>query len=600
MKREGIAILDFGGQYAHLIAKRLRGQSVYTEILSPTAPLADLHGAHGIVLSGGPASVTAHEAPAFNAALLDTGRPVLGICYGHQLLVQHFGGAVQPRVEREFGRATLAVRVPGRLLRGLDREETVWVSHGDSAEHLPPGFHALASTSTCQVAAMEDPHRKLFGVQFHPEVTHTPSGSRVLANFLEACRPPRTWSAEHYAQLKIEELRDHVGRRKVFLFVSGGVDSVVAYALLVRAIGSERVLGVLVDHGFLRHDEAPSVVRCLTGAGLPPILVRDEVAAFGAATASARDPETKRVAIGRAFLEVQRSVARDLDLNPREWLLGQGTLYPDTIESGGTAHADAIKTHHNRVEEIAELVEQGLVVEPLVELYKDEVRRIGHELGLPANIIERHPFPGPGLAVRMLCGDEAVPPVPKALTAKVVEMARQYGFEASVLPVRSVGVQGDARTYAAAAVLWGEALDWSSLEAASIALTNAIGGINRVVCAISPVAPVPFEPHPAALDAERIALAREADRIATEILAAAGDWREVWQMPVVLAPVSSQSYGETVILRPVGSDDAMTARFVGLEPDLVRETAERLRRLRLVSAVLYDITHKPPGTIEWE
>ena len=588
-----IAVLDFGGQYAHLIANRIRRLGVYAEILQSDTHPRKLRDVEGVVLSGGPASVYDPDAPPFHEEVLELGAPVLGICYGHQLMAHVLGGEVRPGGTREYGMARLEVIEEDEVLRGLGPTETVWMSHGDQVVRPPEGFRVLARTPDCPIAAMGDPRRHLYGLQFHPEVTHTPKGMEVLDNFLEVCGAARTWDMDRFLSRIEEEIKTVVGGRKVFLLVSGGVDSTVAFVLLTKALGGERVYGLHVDNAFLRKGEREAVERTLKAFG--KVRVVDASEEFLSAVEGVVDPEEKRRRIGDAFVRVMRREAEALGLDPEEWVLGQGTIYPDTIESGGTRNSALIKTHHNRVEAIRRLMEEGRVVEPLAQLYKDEVRKVGDRLGLPEELIWRHPFPGPGLAVRALCSDGRSFPVPEGLSEEVEGIARRFGLEAEVLPIRSVGVQGDFRTYAHPAVLRGEA-DWDLLERVSTAITNAVRGINRVVWALTPWRA--RKVRRATLTKERLDLLREADFRAHEVLRRRGLLREVWQMPVVLVPLGEE--GETVVLRPVCSQEAMTAQFAKLPPEAVREMAQAVFSLPGVDEVLYDVTHKPPGTIEWE
>ena len=400
-----IVVLDFGGQYAHLIANRIRRLRVHAEIRSPETAVADLQDADGLILSGGPASVYDPQAPAYNPEILAMGKPMLGLCYGHQLLCHRLGGQVEMGTTHEFGAAYLQVHKAEGVLGGLDARERVWMSHRDHVAALPPGFAVLGATEDCPVAAMGDAERKIYGLQFHPEVTHTVRGMDILDNFATLCGAERSWTMERYTEQTIERIQQQAKGRNVFLFVSGGVDSSVAFLLLNRALGAERVLGLHIDNGFMREGETALVERLMKGAGLHNLEVVDASTEFLAATEGIADPEEKRLRIGEEFIRVRDRALAALALDPDEWLLGQGTLYTDTIESGGTENAAVIKTHHNRVGVIDQLLAEGKVVEPLDQLYKDEARTLGETLGLPHHLVWRHPFPGPGLAVRVLCSE---------------------------------------------------------------------------------------------------------------------------------------------------------------------------------------------------
>ena len=594
-----IVVLDFGGQYAHLIANRIRRLRVHAEIRSPETAVADLQDADGLILSGGPASVYDPQAPAYNPSILAMDKPMLGLCYGHQLLCHRLGGQVERGATHEFGAAYLHIYKAEGVLAGLDVRERVWMSHRDHVAALPPGFAVLGATEGCPVAAMGDPERKIYGLQFHPEVTHTVRGMEILDNFAALCGAERDWTMERYTEQAIERIQEHAKGRNVFLFVSGGVDSSVAFLLLNRALGAERVLGLHIDNGFMRAGETALVERLMKGAGLHNLEVVDASADFLAATEGIADPEEKRRRIGEEFIRVRDRALAARALDPDEWLLGQGTLYTDTIESGGTENAAVIKTHHNRVGVIDQLLAEGKVVEPLDQLYKDEARTLGETLGLPHHLVWRHPFPGPGLAVRVLCSEGPSAEIAPETVAEAQKVAATFGLALDVLPLRSVGVQGDARTYAHPAVVSGQS-EWKTLEALSTELTNRFPSINRVIYLLGPT-PRPQQSLKAGyLTRDRLDLLRKADAISMEALERHGLMREVTQMPTVLLPLSSDGLQESVVLRPIATSDFMTARFCPLPLAFLDDVCERLLALAGIEAVFYDITHKPPGTVEWE
>ena len=599
-----IVVLDFGGQYAHLIANRIRRIRVHAEIRSPETAVADLQDADGLILSGGPASVYDPEAPAYNPEILAMGKPMLGLCYGHQLLCHRLGGQVEMGATHEFGAAYLHVDKAEGVLAGLDTRERVWMSHRDHVAALPPGFAVLGATEDCPVAAMGDEERKIYGLQFHPEVTHTVRGMDILDNFAALCGAERNWTMERYTEETIERLQEQAKGRNVFLFVSGGVDSSVAFLLLNRALGAERVLGLHIDNGFMREGETAMVERLMKGAGLDNLEVVDASAEFLAATEGIAEPEEKRRRIGEEFIRVRDRALAALALDPDEWLLGQGTLYTDTIESGGTENAAVIKTHHNRVGVIDQLLAEGKVVEPLDQLYKDEARTLGETLGLPHHLVWRHPFPGPGLAVRALCSDgpdaeNAGGDLAHETVAEAQKVAATFGLALDVLPLLSIGVQGDSRTYAHPAVVTGQR-EWKTLEALSTELTNNFPSINRVIYLLGPT-PRPQQNLKAGyLTRDRLDLLRRADAISMEALERHGLMEEVTQMPTVLLPLSSDGVQESVVLRPIATSDFMTADFCPLPQAFLDDVCERLLALAGIEAVFYDITHKPPGTVEWE
>jgi GMP synthase (glutamine-hydrolysing) len=514
-----VLVVDFGAQYAQLIARRVRECHVYSEIVPSTMPVSEMLAKRpkAIILSGGPASVYAPDAPAVPAGLFDAAVPVLGICYGHQLMVRELGGTVQHTGAAEYGGTALEVLRDGRLFDGFPSRFSVWMSHGDTSTEPPPGFTVTARTATTPAAAVEDHLRGFYGVQFHPEVMHTEHGLRILRRFLEAagCRP--TWTMMNIVEEQTERIREQIGGGRAIAGLSGGVDSAVAAALVQRAIG-DRLTCVFVDHGLLRKGEAEQVEQDFVAATGVSLRVVDASEAFLSALEGVTDPEVKRKIIGREFIRAFERAAREITAaagahgESTEFLV-QGTLYPDVVESGGGTGTANIKSHHN-VGGLPDDLKFRLV-EPLRWLFKDEVRRVGEELGLPTEIVWRQPFPGPGLGIRI------------------------------------------------------------------------IGEVT----------------------ASRLAILREADAIARTELTAAGLDSSVWQCPVVLlAEVRSvgvqgdgRTYGHPVVLRPVTSEDAMTADWARLPQEVLAQISTRItNEVPEVNRVILDITSKPPGTIEWE
>jgi GMP synthase (glutamine-hydrolysing) len=507
-----ILIVDLGTQYAQLIARRVREAAVYCEIAPPAHALAAARRLNlaGVILSGGPASVYAPDAPAVPRELLEMDVPVLGICYGMQWMSQTLGGHVQAADKREFGRTSLEINRPEGIFRGIDGRTVVWMSHGDQVERLPRGFEVYASSDTCPYAAAGDPRRGFFGVQFHPEVTHSVRGAEILANFLyEVCRVPGDWKPASIVEREIEKVRSITGEDgEVVLGLSGGVDSSVAALLVHKAIG-KRLHCIFVDNGLLRKGERDVVESTFREHFAMDLTVVDATERFLGSLRGVTDPEQKRKLIGRDFVDVFKHEAKRFS---RAHFLGQGTLYPDVIESvnvhgGNTA---VIKSHHN-VGGLPKDLNMGLV-EPLRELFKDEVRQIGRYLGLDDRIVARQPFPGPGLAVRIL-GE--VTPERCALLREAdhivtseIEAAglhkHLWQYFAVLLPVKSVGVMGDARTYENCCALRvvestdGMTADWALLDHTLLArisnrIINEVRGINRVVLDISSKPPATIE-----------------------------------------------------------------------------------------------------------
>ncbi len=605
-----IAILDFGSQYTHLITRRIRQLGVLACIYSPEVDVKELKNVQGIILSGGPQSVHDATAIKYNKDIFSPlhssksveGKlniPILGLCYGHQLISYHFNGQVKAGKIKEYGLATLQKVGDNILLKKFKGFEQVWMSHGDSVQRLPVGFKVIAKTKDCTVAGMANDDLKLYGLQFHPEVHHTQNGLKILENFLfQICHCQKNWSMEKYWKQLVQDIKKKVGDKNVFLLVSGGVDSLVCFALLKKILGKKRVFGLHIDNGFMRLNESEKVKKDLAKAGFNDLYVVNASEKFLKKEERIIEPEKKRKIIGKAFLDVKDDVMKKMKMDPKKWILAQGTIYPDTIESGATKNADKIKTHHNRVEQILKLMKLGDLIEPLADLYKDEVREIGKKLKLPASLINRHPFPGPGLAIRALCSDEeAISYKFKAISDKLKMMSKE--LDISVLPIKSVGVQGDNRTYKNPAVISGNA-SWKELDSLSIQITNQFSEINRVVCLPNQKVDLDqIQIKEAYLTKERLDLLRQVDDLVHREIKKNKLYKNIWQLPVILAPLSLGE-GESVILRPVESKEAMTVNFYQMPKKILNDLVQKILQIKEVDLVLYDITNKPPGTIEWE
>ncbi|NJD18748.1 MAG: glutamine-hydrolyzing GMP synthase, partial [Gemmatimonadetes bacterium] len=552
VRHDAIAGIDFGGQYAHRIATKIRRRGVLAEIRQPEDPIEAFLPYKGIIISGSPSLSSHGEDSAYTKAIYDLDIPILGFCFGHQEIAKRYGGEVV-HGGREWGKADLHVAGEHPLFAGLAAVEQVWMSHYDSVVSVGPTFRELGHSVTGdggdhRFAAIGSDALGRYGFQFHPEVDDTLHGDDMIANFvLGICGCTPSWSMDAFLDEEVEKVRARVGDESVFLLASGGVDSTVAAVLLGRALGPGRLHLLHIDNGLMRKDESAEVLRMFEELGLAEHLhFRDASDAFLTALEGVVEPEAKRRRIGDTFIQVFQEEAEKLGISGH--LLGQGTIYPDTIETGGTRRADTIKTHHNRVPIIEEMIARGRVVEPLAELYKVEVRELGERLGVPEDVLGRHPFPGPGLGVRALCSDgvadehgfETLAPAAGAL-------ASAFGLRSLPLPIRSVGVKADLRAYEHPVLLSGD-VPWDRLILAVSAITAKVPGVNRCVWNLGRGHPASARPVAATVTRARLDLLREADHIVMEALRKWGMYDQVWQCPTVLVPLAlGDGQGECVV-----------------------------------------------------
>ena len=637
MSRSKIVVLDFGSQYAHLIAKRFRMLGYYSEIALPSTDLSVFENCKGIVFSGGPSSVYDEKVPEFNSEILNLPIPILGLCYGHYIVQLGYNGKVGKAPVGEFGFATLnlnpAVKSP--LFEGIEPTQQVWMSHQDGVLEIGDGFEVVGSTKDCPFAATQNLAKKRFSIQCHCEVKDTPCGNQIFQNFANYCGMEKNWDQDTVLQVILENIKKEAEGKNVLLFLSGGVDSTITFALLNKALGQERVLGLHIDNGFMRKNESANVADAYHKFGFNNFIVEDASESFLKAIAGLTDPQKKRMAVGENFITVRNEVVAKQNLDESQWMLAQGTLYPDIIESGGTKNSNTIKTHHNRVQGIQDLIAKGLIIEPVKDLYKDEVRAIGKKLGLSAELVMRHPFPGPGLSINVLCNDgkeksqdaEELPLALKELEGIELNMFCENcsaNLKRSILPVRSVGVQGDFRTYRFPALLdFGPAKEkeWplgavaaekgirhfpgkrEKIEECSSTITNVSNYANRTVIKLYQKPGLKDDDlklQEGYCDRRRLDQLREVDNIVLTELHKSGWYDQIFQHLTIDLPYAATPETATFVLRPVISEDVMTARFAMLPKEVLGVIVQKIAELPFVDALYFDATNKPPATFGWE
>lgn len=618
-KKQQVAILDAGGQYAKVIDRRIRELAVESIILPLETPSLELEQYGAIIISGGPESVYGDNAPKYNSDLFSVTVPIFGICYGMQLLNYVHGGTVEKKQVREDGVFDIKVETDSLLFDSLDKKQTVLLTHGDTVDKVGAGFRVIALSGKL-IAGIEHQSKPWYGVQFHPEVDLSVNGKKILANFLfKIAKLKPNYQMEDREKKAIELIKNHVGDGYALVLVSGGVDSTVAAALVTKALGSEKVFALHIDHGFMRDKESEQVAKDLRKIGLKLTVINVSQEFLSGKTlikgeetlalSETIEPEKKRKIIGDTFIKVSEKELKKLDIPDDDIYLVQGTLRPDLIESASDSisqNANVIKTHHNDTELVRKLRNQGRVIEPLADYHKDEVRQLGEKLGLSKNLVWRHPFPGPGLAIRILCIDKPyIEDDFEEINDKLKEFSTDK-HQVTLLPIQSVGVQGDGRTYSYVAAISGE-MDWPVLFKMAKSIPKVFHKINRVVYLFGKKEAGPVTKiTPTKLNRETVEQLRQADKIVYDELFKNDLMKTVSQVPVISIPLPFSIEGNrSIAIRTIITNDFMTGvpavPNIDFSDKYLKTMVSRiLKEVKGISRVVYDLTAKPPGTTEWE
>lgn len=645
MAWQKIIVVNFGNHFAHKITRTLRLLGFHAEIASPSAPLEDLRGAAGIILSDGPESLQDSKTPSFNKEILSLEVPILGIGYGHLLLAHLCGGAVGRALIGEFGFAQMnqnrATYSP--LLLDVEESTQVSVSHRDEVLQLPPGFEMVASTKVCSYAAIQDLNQRRFGFQGNIESKETECGPTILRNFARFCGMEKNWDQDIVLELMLAKIRFTAKDKKVLIFLSGGVDSNVAFTLLNKSLGQSRVLGIHIDNGFLRKNESKNIARRYQEFGFKNFVVANAAHSFLQVMGTEVDPKRKRQLEHAYFLHVQNKMMERLHLNPDQWLVAINTLYSDSLLPDNLKERYAIQDDPRKNVGVQGLIQRGMVIEPLKELYKDEVKIIGRRMKLRDEMIDRHPFPEPGLAINVLCSRGVLSHQDRQILSQVqlavLNLISKEGLQATsaeVLPVRTAGLQADFRAYRFPVALsfdsdghrdwltvlqsleaqqeeldfelteeqrnlpWYHIPRWRVLDRVSSFITDSLPEVSRVVVRLYQRQGITLKLQEGYCTKERLDQTREADCIVLEELKLFGWYEEITQHLTINLPYASHPKHCSLVLRPVVSDDVETAEFAHMNHQVLDAIMRRLVQLPFVDAIYYDITNKPPAPFSWE